>query len=110
MGDWEGAIAAYREILRANPKIGPAHYGLGQALENQGDFQGALNEYRAAYSLDPQNAAFKKGYEELRAAGWTSRLLHSWQRIPRPSRLFLLLIALLAGFLVGKIVDLVQRA
>ena len=35
------------------------------ALEKKGDRQGALEEYRAAYMLDPKNATYKQNYERL---------------------------------------------
>jgi hypothetical protein len=34
-------------------------------LEKKGDRQGALEEFRAAYMLDPKNAAYKRDYERL---------------------------------------------
>jgi len=38
---------------------------LGWALESKGDLQGALQEYRAAYLLLPNDAALKGNYERL---------------------------------------------
>jgi len=51
--------------LRLNPADADAHAGLGIALEQNGDRQGALGEYRAAYMLDPKNATYKQNYERL---------------------------------------------
>jgi tetratricopeptide (TPR) repeat protein len=42
-----------------------AHANLGIALERKGNLQGALEEYRAAYMLDPKNATYKQNYERL---------------------------------------------
>lgn len=42
-----------------------AHNNLGFALEQNGDRQGALEEYRAAYMLDPKKAFYKQNYERL---------------------------------------------
>jgi Flp pilus assembly protein TadD len=64
-GDWDGAIAEYREKLRQNPNSGNAHFLLGMVLERKGNDQEALREYRAAHLLDPQNPAYREGYERL---------------------------------------------
>lgn len=79
----ERAIAEYREALRLNAKdeeetIGwrseqqrlksedaVAHYSLGLALEAKADPQSALQEYRAAYQLDPKNTDYRQAYERL---------------------------------------------
>jgi Flp pilus assembly protein TadD len=58
-------IAEEREALRLNPNNSSAHFCLGFALERKGDRQGALEEYRAAYILDPKNATYKRDYERL---------------------------------------------
>ncbi len=42
-----------------------AHANLGVALEQKGDLRGALEEYRAAYMLDPKNMTYKANYERL---------------------------------------------
>jgi hypothetical protein len=34
-------------------------------LEQKGDLQGALSEYRAAYVLDPKDVDYKQNYERL---------------------------------------------
>ena len=62
---WDEAATAAREALRLNPSSGLAHSFLGLALEMKGDRQGALEEYRAAYTLDPNNAQFKQAYDRL---------------------------------------------
>ena len=38
---------------------------MGWALETKGDAQGALQEYRAAYLLSPNDAGLKGNYERL---------------------------------------------
>lgn len=64
--DPDGSIAEYREAIRINPKNAPAHYGLGKRLRfDKGDQQGALEQFRLAYSLDPTNEAYKDNYEGL---------------------------------------------
>jgi tetratricopeptide (TPR) repeat protein len=54
-GDWDGAIAEYREAVRLNPKNDNAHADLGMALGNKGDWDGAIAEYREALRLNPNN-------------------------------------------------------
>ena len=54
-GDWDGAIAEYREALRLNPDNDIAHANLGAALGNKGDWDGAIAEYREALRLNPNN-------------------------------------------------------
>ena len=38
---------------------------LGTALEDKGDRQGALEQYRAANLLKPNDAQYKQNYERL---------------------------------------------
>ena len=61
----DGAIAEYREALRLNPNLAEAHNNLGVALERKGDRQGALEEYRAAYTRDPEDATNRQNYLRL---------------------------------------------
>jgi hypothetical protein len=42
-----------------------AHFGIGIAPEVKGDRQGAQEEFRAAYELNPQNPDYRKAYERL---------------------------------------------
>jgi len=62
---WDDAATAAREAVRLNSNSALAHSILGLALEKKGDRQGALGEYRAAYTLDPNNAQFKQAYDRL---------------------------------------------
>ena len=34
-------------------------------MEKKGDWQGALEEYRAAYMIDPRDTFYKQRYERL---------------------------------------------
>jgi len=61
----DGEMAEYREALRLNPNNHLAHYDLGVALEKKGDREGALQEYRAAYELNPQAPSYQRAYERL---------------------------------------------
>ena len=65
MGDWDGAIAEYSEVVRLQPNYYSAHYSLGMAYEHKGDRQAALREYRAASELNPNIPSYKQAYERL---------------------------------------------
>ena len=43
----------------------PRRNGLGFALHKKGDRRGALEEFRAAYTLDSKNAFYKQAYERM---------------------------------------------
>ncbi len=62
---WDDASAAAHEALRLNPNSALAHSILGAAEERKGDRAAALEDYRAAYNLDPANVQFKEAYERL---------------------------------------------
>ena len=61
--DLPGAIAAYREALSLDPGMGPAHFGLGLALLQTGDAEGAAAEIESAISLAPPDAGWRKDAE-----------------------------------------------
>jgi len=54
--DLDGAIAAYREVLRIDPRSAFAHNNLGNSLRDKGDLDGAIAEYREAIRLDSKFA------------------------------------------------------
>jgi Flp pilus assembly protein TadD len=56
-------ISEEREALRLDPNNAMAHAKVGVALMQKGDEHGALEEFRAAYLLDPKN--YKESYEDL---------------------------------------------
>jgi VWFA-related protein len=66
-GDAAGAAAEFREIVWLTPKDAAAHANLGEALVKLHDAQ-AVEEYRAALALAPENAAVKARYETLHQA------------------------------------------
>lgn len=51
--DVDGAIAAYRQALAAEPDNALAHYNLASAFADKKDYDGAIAEYRKALSLQP---------------------------------------------------------
>jgi tetratricopeptide (TPR) repeat protein len=66
-GDWDGAIAEYREAIRLNPNSDLAHTHLGFALWEKGDWDGAMAEYREVLRLNPHDDA---AHNNLGAALW----------------------------------------
>ena len=52
-GDREGAAAAYRELLKAQPSHVAARSNLGVVLAQLGRFAEAIDAYRAALAIDP---------------------------------------------------------
>ncbi len=66
-GDLAGATAELRASARLQPKDATVHFNLAQALE-KADPKAALDEYRMASTLAPDNAAFKTRYERAERA------------------------------------------
>ncbi|AFY64842.1 glycosyl transferase family 9 [Geitlerinema sp. PCC 7407] len=52
-GDWQQAIAAYRQAIDLQPDFAQAHYNLGTALQAQKRDDEALAAYQRAIALDP---------------------------------------------------------
>jgi len=63
-GDAAGAVAELRSSVQLQPKDATAHFNLAQLLEKT-DAKAALEEYRIASALAPDNAAFKARYDQL---------------------------------------------
>ncbi len=68
IGDVDGALALYHEAIKANPNDGEAHRMLGMALGENKDWQGDINEQRAAILIDPNDAAAQAELKAARAA------------------------------------------
>src|SRR5258708_29002055 len=49
-----GSLDQYRDDLEANPRSSLAHFRIAEILSEQGNFQGATNEFREALSGDLQ--------------------------------------------------------
>ena len=64
-------IRWYQAAVAAHPRSISAHHGLGFALSDKGNFDGAIAEYRAAIQLDPSNASasYNKCLTWLTASG-----------------------------------------
>jgi len=52
----EEAIACYRQAIKLDPKLAPAHSNLGNVLFHQGKLEEAIACYRQAIKLDPKDA------------------------------------------------------
>ncbi len=64
------AIVSFREALRLDPTLAPAHLGLAQALEKQNDPEGALGSYREALRLDSSLPEARQAIAGLEALGF----------------------------------------
>ncbi len=58
-GDYEAAIAVYKEILEAHEDCAAARHGLGLALVYTGMFDEGLEELKKAVELEPQQAKYE---------------------------------------------------
>ncbi len=59
-GDLSSAKEQYENILSTHPKDAPALENLGQALREMGDYQGALDRWRAALNVSPYEVTYLK--------------------------------------------------
>ena len=100
-GQYDAAIASYKEAIRLKPDYAKAHYNLGNAYDDKGLYDDAIAAYKEAIRLKPDyarahknlgNAYMKKGdrkpalaeYEWLktRKPDWAEKLLKSIKKIP----------------------------
>jgi Flp pilus assembly protein TadD len=61
-GLWREAAFRFEKAIAANPKNARAHNNLAVALEATGDFARALEEYKKALELDPQDNYIRRNY------------------------------------------------
>jgi VWFA-related protein len=66
-GDVAGAVVELRAGAALQPKDATVHFNLARVLERV-DAKSALEEYRIASTLAPDNAAIKAGYEQFEHA------------------------------------------
>lgn len=66
--DYQGAIAAFSEAIKLNPKDRDAYNERGITLANSGDLKGALADYNKSLSLQPSDAYayLGRGYTRLK--------------------------------------------
>lgn len=60
--DWKRARVEMLEAVRHSPDSADAHRGLGYALEKLGDFEGAVEAYRSAMRLEPEEPSHRQHY------------------------------------------------
>jgi Flp pilus assembly protein TadD len=65
--DWKRARVEMLEAIRHDPTDADAHNGLGYALEKLGEFAPALQEYRTATHLEPDDPSYRQHYFEAMA-------------------------------------------
>jgi hypothetical protein len=76
-GDYQRAIALYREIADAEPDAAAVHYNLGNALLRAGQLGRAIARYERAFDLAPRDAdirynlafALRRAGEDLAPSG-----------------------------------------
>ena len=61
-GHWREAAFRFEKVIAADPKNARAHNDLAVALEATGDFARALEEYKKALELEPQNNYIRRNY------------------------------------------------
>jgi tetratricopeptide (TPR) repeat protein len=54
-GDWEGAVAHYREAIRINPRLANHYNNLGAVMAHQRKIDEAIGQYRMTLLLDPRH-------------------------------------------------------
>ncbi len=69
--NYTGAISAWQEVLKYNNNFDTAYIGVGKALFREGNYEEAMEYFRAAY--DEEN--YSNAYREVRTA-WISDPLH----------------------------------
>lgn len=65
MNLWREAMFRFRRAVEIEPDNAMAHNNLAVALEANGDFDGALKEYREAMRLDRSNQYIQKNYSRF---------------------------------------------
>jgi hypothetical protein len=66
-GDYRGALAAYRELVRRVPALTAVHLEIGRLHERLNDKESALAAYRRLLELEPANAGAQTAIERLAA-------------------------------------------
>jgi Flp pilus assembly protein TadD len=61
-GLWREAAFRFEKAIAVDPKNARAHNNLAVALEATGDFTRALEEYKKALELDPQDNYIRRNY------------------------------------------------
>lgn len=62
--EWKRARVEMLEAIKHDPSDADAHNGLGYAMEKLGDLEPALEEYRTATHLEPDDRSYRQHYIE----------------------------------------------
>lgn len=65
MNLWREAMFRFKRAVEIEPDNAMAHNNLAVALEANGDFDGAMREYREAMRLDRSNQYIQKNYSRF---------------------------------------------
>lgn len=79
--DYEAAVLAFKNAVRAKPDDAEAHYQLGLACLARGDSANGVAHIHRATELDPHHAQAQVKYAELMARSTTPDLAGAQQRI-----------------------------
>lgn len=83
-GDYQGAIACYREFLKRHPGIADVHSNLGAAYAAAGDMEKAIQQYRTALEVGNSTDAVAVRYNLALAFYKSARhdeALHELERV-----------------------------
>ncbi len=61
--DARGAVEAFRHATESDPQMAVAHFSLGAALIDLGDYEAAIASIQAALQLAPENVTWRKDAE-----------------------------------------------
>ena len=82
--DWEDNERLFRAVAEISPQSARVHQGLGSALNEKGDWLGAIEEYRRAIEIYPQ---YQMAHYSLGLAYWSAhrheRALEAFQEAVR---------------------------
>ncbi len=94
--DFDLAINMWTEVLKQNSNFDAAYVGIGQAMYRNGDYEGSLEYFEAAYDTDN----WSKSFSEIRKAWMSDYFLV----------LILIIVVLIVAFiLINKVITKVNR-
>jgi tetratricopeptide (TPR) repeat protein len=80
-GNYQAAVAAYKKALQMDGNLSKAHFDMGVAYGEMGDFDQALSQIDTAITLSPDTAAYYYGRGRvLLLAGRHARAMEDFQK------------------------------
>jgi tetratricopeptide (TPR) repeat protein len=77
---WDQALVEWRVLVRDEPKNGEARFGIGRAREGAGALDEALEDYRAAVTLEPNATRYRRRLaEQLWQSEQYFQAINEWQ-------------------------------